>query len=42
MKQKAFEAESNWNKGNMHTHTTNADGAFKPKYTVEHYQTIGF
>ena len=35
---KFFPEHTNWYKGNLHSHTTNSDGAWTPDEAVEHYK----
>ncbi len=37
-----FEAEGKWYKGNLHTHTTNSDGAWSPDKVVAEYKSNGY
>jgi hypothetical protein len=37
-----FEAEGNWYKGNLHTHTTNSDGDWSPERVVDEYIANGY
>jgi len=37
-----FTAEGNWYKGNLHTHTTNSDGALPPVEMVGEYEKNGY
>lgn len=37
-----FEAEGKWYKGNLHTHTTNSDGAWPPDRVVAEYISNGY
>lgn len=37
-----FKAEGNWYKGNLHSHTTNSDGPFTPRKTVDYYKEKGY
>ena len=38
----AFKVEGNWYKGNLHIHTTNSDGPFTPRKTVNYYKKRGY
>ena len=31
-----------WYKGNLHTHTTNSDGAYTPEETIALYKSKGY
>ncbi len=35
---KAFKAEGDWYRWNLHCHTTNTDGHFTPAKTVDYYK----
>ena len=37
-----FEAEGQWYKGNLHTHTTNSDGDWSPEQVVAEYKAKGY
>ena len=37
-----FKIEGKWYKGNLHTHTTNSDGAWSPDRVVDEYITNGY
>ena len=37
-----FKVEGNWYKGNLHTHTTNSDGALSPSEAVCEYEKEGY
>jgi len=37
-----FEANGSWYKGNLHTHTTNSDGALSPRDMAEQYRLNGY
>lgn len=37
-----FKAEGRWYKGNLHTHTTNSDGAWSPEQVVSEYISKGY
>jgi hypothetical protein len=37
-----FKAEGKWYKGNLHTHTTNSDGAWSPERVVDEYKANGY
>ena len=37
-----FEADGKWYKGNLHTHTTNSDGAWEPDKVAAEYRTKGY
>lgn len=37
-----FKASGRWLKGNLHTHTTNSDGALPPKEMAEQYKLRGY
>ena len=39
---KFFPEHTNWYKGNLHSHTTNSDGAWTPDEAVEHYKANGY
>lgn len=37
-----FEADGEWYKGNLHTHTTNSDGAWSPERVATEYRAKGY
>jgi predicted metal-dependent phosphoesterase TrpH len=37
-----FQTEGKWYKGNLHTHTTNSDGAWSPERVVDEYRAHGY
>ncbi|MEM2929706.1 MAG: CehA/McbA family metallohydrolase [Thermoproteota archaeon] len=37
-----FESSGFWVKGNLHTHTTNSDGALSPEKVVDYYSSHGY
>lgn len=37
-----FEADGEWYKGNLHTHTTNSDGAWSPDQVATEYRARGY
>ena len=39
---KFFPEHTNWYKGNLHSHTTNSDGAWTPDEAVENYKANGY
>ena len=39
---KFFPEHTNWYKGNLHSHTTNSDGAWTPDEAVDHYKANGY
>ncbi len=42
MLENPFELEGRWYKGNLHTHTTNSDGAWPPDKVVDEYKANGY
>ena len=39
---KFFPEHANWYKGNLHSHTTNSDGAWTPDEAAENYKANGY